>query len=239
VIPSSIGPRRLIGELMDDPTLDAETHRAALAGLARLNRLAGAARPFVRILRDRSRMLDRPLRLLDLGSGSGDVMHAIEARCRDDGIDVELHGTDVSPTAIACAERAGRRCGSSVTFSRCDALTDDLPRDYDVMTCSLFLHHHTDEAIRGLLRRMFNAATMGVIVTDLRRTRPGLLLAKIVPRLVTRSRVVHVDAVRSVRAALRCDELHDLAIDAGLGSVACRPSWPERLILTAWHESTP
>jgi hypothetical protein len=70
-----------------------------------------------------------------------------------------------------------------------------------------------------------------VIVSDLRRTRTGFYLAYIASRLLTRSDVVHVDALRSVRAAYTLDELRELAREAGLTGARIAARWPQRQVL--------
>ena len=67
----------------------------------------------------------------------------------------------------------------------------------------------------SLLYKMRCAARRLVLVSDLVRSRAGYALAAAVPRLLTRSRVVHVDAVRSVEAAFTPEEFRLLAAEAG------------------------
>ena len=56
----------------------------------------------------------------------------------------------------------------------------------------------------------------------------GLLLAWLGTRLLTRSPVVHVDSLRSVRAAFTRDEAAALATRAGLTSWRLTMHWPCR-----------
>jgi hypothetical protein len=72
-----------------------------------------------------------------------------------------------------------------------------------------------------------------VIVSDLDRSRLGLLLAWLGTRLLTRSPVVHVDSLRSVRAAFTRDEAAALATRAGLTSWRLTMHWPCRWRLVA------
>src|SRR6185295_307191 len=114
--------------------------------------------------------------------------------------------------------------------------SSELPSEYDVVMCSLFLHHLSTEEGRGLLYRMRCAARQMVLVSDLVRSAWGLRLATVVPRLFTRSRVVHEDAVRSIRAAFTPDELRELAGEAGLEGAVVAPRRHQRMLLT-WRRA--
>lgn len=228
--------RRLRPELMDDPQLDPALHRSALAGLRRINRLSLAARPVWRSLRGLARESDR-LSVLDLATGSGDVAIALWRRAKAAGVELEITALDASPVAVEAASRAAASAGAPLRAHRADVLADPLPGGHDVVMCSIFFHHlETHEAV-ALLGRMAAAARRRVVVSDLRRCAYGTLLAAVAPRLLTRSRVVHVDALRSARAAFTTNELATVAAEAGLLDARVSRHFPARMLLSA--ESPP
>ena len=69
---------------MDDPALDLEQHRLALEGLKRVNRLSRSAAIFWPALRTLlcGQPSDRPLRVLDIACGGGDVTRDIARRAQ-------------------------------------------------------------------------------------------------------------------------------------------------------------
>ena len=73
---------------------------------------------------------------------------------------------------------------------------------YDVVTCSLFLHHLDDEQAVAFLRWAAATAAHQVLVNDLERSGLGLALAHVAVRLLTTSDVVHTDGPRSVEMRL-------------------------------------
>ena len=97
-----------------------------------------------------------------------------------------------------------------------DVLRDELHRGYDVVSTSLFLHHLDEDEAVQLLEKMKRASRGLVLVNDLRRSRLGVALASVCPRLLTGSDVVRADALRSARAAFTLPEARDLAARAGL-----------------------
>lgn len=227
---------------MDSPAIDPAEHRGALRGLARLNRLSGAAGILWPELRSFARERWRPpnggapIRVLDVATGSGDIPVALALAARAEGFALEWHALDASPLAAAEASARARRRGVALHTHVGDAAGEVDGAPYDVVTCGLFMHHLDPEGVRSTLRRMAASARTLVLVSDLRRTRVGLALAGAAPRLVTRSRVVWHDAVASVRAAYTPDELRSLAADAGMRGARVRPAWPQRMLLV-WRRS--
>jgi hypothetical protein len=75
--------RDLQPERMDDPNLPPQEHVAALVGLSRINRLTSVSRPIYRRLRRYAQATKRPLRILDVATGSGicrSIGHAARER---------------------------------------------------------------------------------------------------------------------------------------------------------------
>jgi len=231
-----LSTRTVIPEVMDQPGLHPGRHRAALGGLARLNWLSGAARPYRAALREvAGAVAPRPVRLLDVAAGGGDVPVALARWARRAGIGLEITVCDANPHAVRLArERAARR-GVRLDGFVLDVTSDDIPGRYDVVTCSLFLHHLPHPAAAAALRRLARATDRALVICDLARTRTGFLLALAASRLVTRSPVVHTDALLSVRAAFTPREALQLAREAGLDGAAIRRCWPQRFRLTWWR----
>tara|TARA_R110000782_G_scaffold54637_8_gene115489 strand:- start:28645 stop:29385 length:741 start_codon:yes stop_codon:yes gene_type:complete len=225
-----IRPRVLEPELMDDPALDPAEHALALRGLARINRISFASRVHMGPLRSVAAGLDRPVRVLDVASGSGDIAVSVASRAAAEGIGVELIFADRSPLAVGAACGRARDRGVVARGVVVDALAGELPAS-DLAICSLFLHHLTEEGAVCLLANIRASGAVCVSVSDLRRCAVGTALARLVPRLVTRSRVVHTDAVLSARAAWNRRELAGLAERAGMSGSRVRPSFPCRMTL--------
>lgn len=224
-------------EWMDEPALDAKAHRRALLGLRRINGVSGAAaqiwRPIARLAKE---SVGRPFRVLDLACGGGDVLVACARRLRSLGLNVELQGVDRSETAIQTAQQLAQSARMrDVRFSQLDVLQDPLPRDYDVVVSTLFLHHLAEPDAVRLLQRMAEAARQAVLVDDLLRSRSAFGLAWIACRVLTRSPIVRLDGPLSVRAAFTLEELRSLLERAGLANAAFKRHWPAR-VLIQWNK---
>ncbi|MCA9069273.1 MAG: methyltransferase domain-containing protein, partial [Planctomycetaceae bacterium] len=224
-------------ELMDDPAIDPADHQAALVGLRRVNRWSRSSAivwPTIRSLAKNSSQ--RPVRVLDLACGGGDVTREIAQRAAQAQLPIEIHGCDIHPFAVEYS-RVGEtpRDAVPVSFFQLDVLQDELPNDYDVLMCSLFLHHLSDEEALQFLRRMMSATRQLVLVNDLCRTRFGYLLAWAGCRLLTRSPIVHHDGPLSVRAAFTINEIEKLTREAGMMETRMTRHWPQRFLLS-WRK---
>lgn len=216
---------------MDEPGLEVPLHMQALDGLATLNWLGRSAALLWPRLIGLQRRLERPLRLLDLACGGGDVTLALARRARRHGMAWEFLGADKSDVALSLARRRAQQAAIEITFQPLDVLRDPLPEGYDVVLCSLFLHHLSDEEAVDLLRRMGQAAQHLVLVSDLRRSRANYWMTAIGCRLLTRSPVVHYDGPLSIRCAFTDAEARELAAQAGLTPARVTRHFPVRWLL--------
>ena len=222
-------------ELMDQPGLKFAEHVKALRGLRRINRLSRTSavlwRPMAR-LANQAGTAGRPIRVLDLASGGGDTPIALARRAAGAGLPVEIDGCDLNPQAVRYAQEQADDQGVRVRFFVLDALSATIPADYDIVCCSLFLHHLAEADAIVLLQKMAAAARRLVLVDDLIRGRWGYVLALCGTRLLSGSRVVHVDGPRSVLAAFTPGEVGELAERAGLRGIRIARHWPERFLLS-------
>ncbi|MEJ7591353.1 MAG: class I SAM-dependent methyltransferase [Planctomycetaceae bacterium] len=97
----NLSSRNRQSELMDDPSLNGSTHRHALASLRRINWLSRIDRTvWKEILRQaKKNSRERPLTILDIAAGGGDLAIRLASLAERDGVSVMIDGCDISPTA--------------------------------------------------------------------------------------------------------------------------------------------
>jgi len=231
--------RQLEPELMDQPQTDRAAHQAALDGLRRVNLLCSSTRLLFHAIRPlaEKRTSQNPLRVLDLGSGGGDVIIRLDRRAQRAELPIRFHGFDMSDSAVSIAtEAAGKARAKQVEFFQNDVLADGIPPGYDVVMCSLFLHHFDNDTAKVILTRMREAAAEAVFVDDLLRTKVGYTLCWVGCRVLSRSKMVHYDGPQSVRAAFTMAEARRLFGEAGYEGATLRRHWPERFLME-WTRS--
>lgn len=95
------------------------------------------------------------------------MLIALAERSHGHPISIDFFGSDLSHTAILHATEATERRGiTNVAFSQANALHDDISgAPFDVVYCTLFLHHLDRENATTLLRRMAALARQAVLST--------------------------------------------------------------------------
>jgi 2-polyprenyl-3-methyl-5-hydroxy-6-metoxy-1,4-benzoquinol methylase len=231
-----LNQRVMTPERMDAPDLDAEAHQEALAGLRRLNAAARAAAQLARPIRELAwtRKL-AAISILDVACGGGDVPAAVATALRRADVDARLTLTDRSAKALAIAAEALRKAGFQAQVAAGDAPQNLPGGTWDFVTNTLFLHHLQRADAVATLRAMAQRARVAVVVSDLRRSTAGFLLAWAMCRVLSRSRIVHFDGPVSVRAAWTIQELRAMAAEAGMTGAVVRKSWPARMLLV-WEQ---
>jgi ubiquinone/menaquinone biosynthesis C-methylase UbiE len=152
--------------------------------------------------------------VLDVGSGAGDVPLALVRDGARRGVQVHVTCLDHSEQMLAIARRA---TGSdpALSFVRADGGALPFPDGaFDVVTCTLALHHFDPDGARALLRELRRVARVSPVVCDLRRS-PTAFAATWLWSRTSRNRLTRHDAPLSVRRAYTPAEALALARDAG------------------------
>lgn len=222
----SLPHRRETDELLDHPNHDPSELAANLRDIRTVNRLAGGVATVLRHLPGLLDQIprDHPAEILDLATGCGDIPHAIAAWAATNR-PIQLTVTDLSPQILAEARRTLAEI-PTVTFVRCDARAVPFPDGaFDVVLCSLALHHFAPGEAVQVLREMDRLSRTGFIVNDIRRSAAGYIAAWAASRVATRNRLTRHDMPLSVLRAYTPDELRALLRHAGIrdASVTTHP----------------
>lgn len=193
--------RNLSPEIMDGE-IPPEDHHKALTELRTINALSFSTDILWRALPK------RPLKILDIASGGGDIPIRLCKRAQKYSLQWEITGSDINPSAIRYAREFAKSHKANVQFVELDALNEPLPK-CDVIINSLFLHHLTEVNVIRLFERMQKACNK-IFINDLIRCKIGHMLAK-AAAIFSKSYVVKHDAVTSVEGAFTTKEIKNLA----------------------------
>jgi ubiquinone/menaquinone biosynthesis C-methylase UbiE len=223
-------PRSDQAELLDQPAHDYDALADNLQDLRELDRYLGGTALTWRALWPLLCELPRgaPATLLDVATGGADGPRGLIARARRHGYDLRPFASDRLADVLQLARAAGAR----FPLIQHDALAIPLPdRAIDFVTCSLALHHFDPPAAVVLLRELQRIARRGVIVNDLRRSRPAYWGARLLALGPWHTMARH-DGPLSVLRAYTIGEARALAAQAGLeeARVSSRPLF--RMIIT-------
>jgi ubiquinone/menaquinone biosynthesis C-methylase UbiE len=213
-------PRSEAAELMDAPGLDPAELAANFRDIRRVNALLGGTRTVLRHLPALLAAIpgSQTVTVLDLATGSADIPLAIRRWGAKHGRAFAITASDVSDEMLAVAA-AHLKGESGIALARHDARAVPLPDGaFDLVLCSLSLHHFAPPDAVRVLTEMRRLARIGFILNDLARSRTGYLAAWIAAQVTTRNRLTRHDAPLSVKRAYTPDELRDLLWRAGIGN---------------------
>jgi SAM-dependent methyltransferase len=215
-----------VPELMDrlqpvTPELESD-----LRNIRQLNRYFGSYRLIEHFLRrwiqPRSQM-----RILDLATGSGDIPRLIVEYARKVGATAVVDAVDQQLSTLEIAR------GLSGDYPEIDFFEDGVlsfgcsrgpaaagsPRQddetYDVVLCSLALHHFEEDAAVQLLKRCRQLSSKYVLVSDLRRGLLATVGAYLLTAFIFRDSMTRTDARLSAARAFSFREFRSLAERAG------------------------
>lgn len=212
------GARRREPELMDQPDAPRADLEQSLADLRAVNRWLGGTRTVSRIVRPLIAAVDeRPVRILDVATGSADLPMAIARWAERAGMDVRLVASDFHLATLSAA-RLQTSGVAQIEVAAADALRLPFSDDaFHIALCCTALHHFDDTDAVTVLRELARVASRGIVVLDLRRSPSALLGAQLLASTLWRRHpITRHDGPASVRAAFTSDELRGMAEDAGL-----------------------
>jgi 2-polyprenyl-3-methyl-5-hydroxy-6-metoxy-1,4-benzoquinol methylase len=164
--------RSLAPEIMDDLGMEGEMLRDTLDQIARINRLLGGNS--ITLDGVRSLMAHIPagkeVIIADIGCGNGDMLRSLAVLARKHGWRVKLQGVDANAFTIGYATELSAAY-PEITYYCMDIMEDAFRgMHYDIVLCTLTLHHFEEKQIHQLMTLFHRNASTGIIVNDLHRS---------------------------------------------------------------------
>jgi 2-polyprenyl-3-methyl-5-hydroxy-6-metoxy-1,4-benzoquinol methylase len=196
-------------ELMDRPQPVSTELESDLHNLRRLNRFFGSYALVRRFLRKWIRP-GVTLRVLDLATGSGDIPRLIADHARKIGATAQIDAVDQQAATVEIAQRLSHDY-PEIAFRQADVFEWGERNTYDVVLCSLALHHFTEEDAVRLLRHCRELTRRFVLVSDLRRGLFTTIGVYLLTAILFRDPMTRYDGRASAARAFSFRELHGLA----------------------------
>lgn len=221
-------------EHLDEPDFPAARKVAIVRALHHFNRLTRAYDRFLHVLepliRDVHATEARPVRVLELASGSGELALALADRARRRGLPVEITGSDVLPEHVDAARARAGQVDAPVRFEVIDALAMDhiATGAWDVVLIAQSIHHFSPGFLARLFRQGARVAGHAFVGIDGARGLRTLSAVPAVTALSLQRDFVH-DAWVTVRKLYAPAELRLLAERAAPDAVVdvrgLAPGW--------------
>lgn len=173
-------------------------------------------------------------KVMDIGFGGGDSIKQLAIlAAKQQKADLFFYGVDLKKECVDYAEHNLKDLSAKKLI--CDNyrnISADLLREIDLIHCSLFLHHLSNEEIIELLRF---SKTNGCVflANDLHRNWLAYYSIKLLTWLFSRSYLVKNDAAVSVTRGFTKKELVSLLRQSGYTNYSVTWSWAFRYIIIA------
>jgi len=137
------------------------------------------------------------------------MLREIARYFRQKEIDLVLTGVDVSEQALTLARR------QSAAFRNIEFIQEDLnglPMDstqYDVVICSLTLHHFDNEQIPLILNKLSSKARSAIVINDLQRSKLAYYLFKGFSAIFMKTDIAKNDGLVSIKSGFSRNDLEN------------------------------
>ncbi len=229
---ANLKQRSTLPEKMDDPSVPDGEVRKALAEIETINRWLGGYKVVLHALGSISWPRDI-VKVMDVGSGGGDMLRAIAGWAKKRQRRVKLIGVDINPAMTRYASNKSSHF-EHILFRTASVFDDALLlEEPHIVTCSLFAHHFDGADLVKLVSRMTALATHAVIINDLHRHPVAYHSIKMLTRAFSRTYLVRTDAPLSVARSLNRREWMSVMQQAGIShySIIWRWAWRWEIII--------
>jgi SAM-dependent methyltransferase len=167
---------------------------------------------------------DRPLTLIDVGCGYGDLLRAIRLWARKRGLPMRLIGLDLAGDIIRIAQ-AATDDADEIDYWVGDLFTFRPAAPVDFVVSSLLAHHLSDATIVQFLRWMEVTARRGWLIYDLQRHPAPHYFIALIGKLTHLHPLMIRDGRISVARSLTGAEWRERIAAAGIAQAAVRMRW--------------
>lgn len=187
---------------MDDLNFKGEGLIRSFRFIRFVNRFGGGSMVVINALRLllRDWPKDKPVEILDVGCGVGDIGITVCRWARARGFSIRYIGLDKNEDILNLAS-------PGISYIKGDLFGQNLP-EADFVIASMLLHHMEDNKIPVVIRRLAEKSRHAVIINDLRRS----IIPYIFCSIFLRNRVTRHDALLSIRKGFRLEELERYGI---------------------------
>ncbi|MBE8725968.1 methyltransferase domain-containing protein [Flavobacterium hungaricum] len=217
-------------EIMDDFSLQGEELRNTLDQIAGINRMLGGNSIIIKGLRKLLKDADisKPIKIADIGCGSGDMLRMLAKYGRDKNITFRLTGIDANLYTINYAKTLSKDY-PEIAYICTDIFNAEAPDfDYDIILCTLTLHHFSDQQIMNIMPALTRSAKIGVIINDLHRSKTAYRLFKIISFVFNLNQMSREDGLISILRGFKKSELEHFSKKLNLSHYTIKWKWAFR-----------
>lgn len=159
-------------EIMDDFAMEGEILREALDKIAKINQLLGGNQLTLQGVQELIAKIPKTteITIVDVGCGNGDMLRALADYSLKNDYNFKLIGIDANNFTINHARQLSSNY-SNISYRCEDVFGKNFTElKYDIMLCTLTLHHFKDDEIIQLMSVFNTNSRIGIVINDLHRS---------------------------------------------------------------------
>jgi 2-polyprenyl-3-methyl-5-hydroxy-6-metoxy-1,4-benzoquinol methylase len=217
-------------EIMDDFALEGEILRDALDKIAKINQLLGGNKLTLQGVQSLMNKVspNKEVTIVDIGCGNGDMLRALADYASNNNLNFKLIGIDANQFTINHAKELSKQY-QNITY-QCEDIFDDKFKDlkYDIVLCTLTLHHFKDAEIIKLVSVFNENASIGIVINDLQRSAIAYRLFQVLCFVFRLNKMSKEDGLVSILRGFKKDELEDFSNRLGFKNYTIEWKWAFR-----------
>ena len=177
----------------------------------------------------------RPLTIIDIGCGRGEMLRQIWKWAKEKKINVQLTGVDINPRSTASAEKSTSE-NMNIHYKTLDIFKMNTAQKYDLIISTHFTHHLGNDELIRFLQWMDSHSVHGWFINDLHRHKIPYWFIKYVLSLAPTNKMARNDGPVSVARAFTATDWQQALQQAGIPPDESRIRWffPFRYGVARW-----
>jgi 2-polyprenyl-3-methyl-5-hydroxy-6-metoxy-1,4-benzoquinol methylase len=215
---------------MDDFLLEGEELRTTLDKIAKINRFLGGNNITLNGVKKLLSTSDKneTITIVDIGCGNGDMLRMLSDYGKRHDIKLSMLGIDANPYTINYAGDLSKDY-SNISYLCADIFEENFEDvKYDIILCTLTIHHFDNEEILRLLGSLVNVSKLGVVINDLQRSKLAYRLFQTIAVLFRLNRMTKVDGLVSILRGFKKEELTQFSNKLKLENYSIQWKWAFR-----------
>lgn len=219
-------------EIIDDFDYQGPDLASTFQTIERINHFLGGNKVLIsgiqRVIKLKNWENKPNIKVLDLGSGSGDGLRALSIWAQNMGLSLKIRGIDANPHIVGYAKVSTPQ-HLNISYN-CSNIFDAgfSYQGADLVTCNLFLHHFTDHQIIEQLQLMRKAGVKAVLINDLHRSWLAYFGFWFISHILSATETARLDGLLSVKKGFLRSELTNLAMHSKAHTIEIDWRWAFR-----------